>query len=526
MGLITIKKNKSHSNVGQPKVVPVESSDGVSETAVNDNLDTTNVSEASDVAPALVGDDLVDVAPPDELMHPKDELPGIVDPDDDDDADGAECDDIELTEDAAADRFVCLHGDRLRYDHESGSWYHWTGSRWKKTKTGLSFHLARLLLRKMRGGITTRMATKRAVEGVEGMVARDPLIAVTSEIWDANPHLLGTPEGTVDLKTGELLAPNPENYISRQTVVAPAPSGAKCPEFMKFLHDATGGDTGVQRLLQQYAGYCLTGLTIQQVLLFVYGPGGNGKSVLQTVIKEVLGDYAVTLAMETFVASKHQRHLTELAMLHGARFVGASETEKGLKWSEARIYQLTGGDPVTANFMRKDHFTFIPQFKLMVVGNHKPNLTSVNDAARRRFIIVPFLNKPNKPDPTLLEKLRAEFPAILRWMIEGCLDWQKNGLVIPEPVKKATEDYFKEQDTYGRWIEECCEWGLGKKAKALVLYQSYVEFCAENGEQADTNVIFADVLGKRGFEKKKSGGNFYHGITLKSLSNVNFADDM
>ena len=144
---------------------------------------------------------------------------------------------------------------------------------------------------------------------------------------------------------------------------------------MKFMHDATGGDKGVQRLLQQFGGYCLTGHTVEHVLLFVYGPGGNGKSVLQTIIKEILGDYAVTAAMETFAASKQQRHLTELAMLQGARFVGVSETEKGQKWAEARINQLTGGDAITANFMRKDHFTFHPHFKLMIVGNHKPNLS-------------------------------------------------------------------------------------------------------------------------------------------------------
>ena len=257
-------------------------------------------------------------------------------------------------------------------------------------------------------------------------------------------------------------------------------------------------------------------------MLFIYGPGGNGKSVLQTVFKEIMGDYAVTAAMETFTASKQQRHLTELAMLQGARFVGVSETEKGQKWAEARINQLTGGDPVTANYMRQDHFTFVPQFKLMIVGNHKPNLSTVNDAARRRFVIVPFMHKPDKPDLKLPEKLRAEYPAILRWMIDGCLDWQANGLVIPDVVKATTADYFEEQDLFARWIEENCDVGSNLKAPASKLYASWKAFCEESGEYAGSAKTLGQTLVERGFAKTKSSGTVYLGIALKSINTLQF----
>jgi putative DNA primase/helicase len=93
-------------------------------------------------------------------------------------------------------------------------------------------------------------------------------------------------------------------------------------------------------------------------------------------------------------------------MLDGPRFVGMSETEKGQRWSQARINQLTGGDPVSANYMRQDHFTYVPKFKLMVVGNHKPQLGTVNEAAKRRFLIVPFLHKPKNPDKALGANLK------------------------------------------------------------------------------------------------------------------------
>jgi putative DNA primase/helicase len=128
--------------------------------------------------------------------------------------------------------------------------------------------------------------------------------------------------------------------------------------------------------------------------------------------------------METFTASNSDRHPTDLAMLRGARVVTAQETEEGRRWAEARIKALTGGDPITARFMRRDFFTYTLQFKLVIVDNHKPLLRSVGDAERRRFNIVPFTHKPTVPDPELPDRLRAEWPAILRWAIDGALDWQ------------------------------------------------------------------------------------------------------
>src|SRR6478735_7420388 len=150
--------------------------------------------------------------------------------------------------------------------------------------------------------------------------------------------------------------------------------------------------------------------------------------------------------MDTFTASKTDKHSTDLAMLHGARLVTASETEEGRAWAEARIKQITGGDRVTARFMRQDNFTYIPQFKLMIIGNHKPVLHSVDEAARRRFHIVPFMIRPDTPDSELQSKLLTEAPAILQWMVDGCIDWQQHGLVQPDSVREATETYFDEQD--------------------------------------------------------------------------------
>jgi putative DNA primase/helicase len=423
---------------------------------------------------------------------------------------------VELTEDAIAEEFAQTCVDKLRFDHTRGKWFVWDGSRWRRNDTELAFDYARHLCRKYRKD-QTRMSSRKAADGVERMARSDQRLAVTSEVWDRDPLLLGTPCGTVDLKTGALQPAAKEQFITKLTSVTPAAT-SDCPLFKKFLAEATAGDEELQGFTQRWAGYNLTADTSEHALLFIYGPGGNGKGVLKNVMTDILGDYAATAGMDTFAATKHHRHLTELAMLDGARLVAVSETERGQAWSETRVNQFTGGDLVTANFMRQDSFTYRPKLKLMIIGNHKPKLTSVNDAARRRFNIVPFTHKPNEVDKKLGEKLRHEYSGILRWMIDGCLAWQKSGLGSAGTVAKTTADYFEEQDLFGRWIEEKCNCGVGLQAKAGELYGSWKAFAAENGDDAGSSTSFAARMAERDFEKKKSGTMHYVGIALKNNS--------
>jgi putative DNA primase/helicase len=202
----------------------------------------------------------------------------------------------------------------------------------------------------------------------------------------------------------------------------------ECPRWLTFLDEATGKDVELIGFLQRWCGYCLTGDIREHALVFCYGPGGNGKTVMLNTISGILGDYAKTAAMETFVASQFEHHPTDLAMLCGARLVTAAETEEGRAWAETKIKQLTGGDPISARFMRQDFFTYRPHFKLMIIGNFEPALRNVDDAARRRFNVMPFTRKPPVVDKTLEDKLHSEWSGILRWMIEGC-PWNGSALV-------------------------------------------------------------------------------------------------
>jgi putative DNA primase/helicase len=207
-------------------------------------------------------------------------------------------------------------------------------------------------------------------------------------------------------------------------------------------------------------------------------------------------------------------------MLQGARLVTAQETEEGRRWAEARIKALTGGDPITARYMRQDNFTFVPEFKLVIAGNHKPGVRSVDEALRRRLHLVPFnvTIDADKRDHNLSEKLKNEHPGILKWAIEGCLEWQnEGGLRAPNSVKTATEDYLGAEDTFQNWFDECCRAVSEDGFETLKdLYSSYKMWCEESGEYVQKKRKLQDRLEVMGFQhgtNKISSG--YHGIWIK-----------
>jgi len=207
--------------------------------------------------------------------------------------------------------------------------------------------------------------------------------------------------------------------------------------------------------------------------------------------------------METFLDSRFERHSTDLAMLKGARLVIASETKRGRAWDEQRVKALTGGDPITARFMRQDNFTYRPQFKLLLHGNHKPILRNVDDAWRRRFHIIPFTFQPARPDETLKAPLRDEYGQILQWAIDGCLDWQKNGLIVPPRVKAETAQYFLSQNIFATWIEDRCEVDRTLSATNAELFSSWKTFAEAAGEHPGSAKLLHEELVGAGFKPVK-----------------------
>ena len=428
-----------------------------------------------------------------------------------------------LTQDGIARVFARRYKDRLRFCHHTGAWYEWAGTSWQRDDTQLAFEFVREIAREFseasKPGELKELRRFTFAAGVERFSRGDRTFATRSDFWDRDPYLLGTPGGTVELRTGDLRPSSPTDGITKLTAVAPA-DVANCPQWLRFLEEATRGDQAYIRFLQQWSGYSLTGDTSEQSLCFAYGGGGNGKGVLIHTLSGIMRDYAMAAAMETFTASKYDRHPTEIASLRGARLVTASETEEGRQWAEARIKQLTGGDTMRARYMRMDEFEFVPVLKLLIIGNNKPSLSSVDDAARRRFNLLPFLHKPAAPDLNLERKLEAEWPAILRWMIDGCLDWQEHGLVRPDVVQVATAEYFAAQDTIGDWLEAKCiadQANPFRKASTAELHESWAAYARQSNEPAGTMKSFSQIIEKRGFTPVKhvptATGNRVRGFT-------------
>ena len=301
-------------------------------------------------------------------------------------------------------------------------------------------------------------------------------------------------------------------------ITAVAPNGA-CPLWRKFLNRIFAGDAELIAFVQRVAGYTLTGSTREHAMFFGFGTGANGKSVLINTISGILGDYHRTAAIETFTASKFDRHPTDLAGLRGARLVTAIETEEGRRWDEAKIKTLTGGDRIAARFMRQDFFEYVPAFKLVIAGNHKPSLRSVDESMRRRFNLLPFTVTipPEDRDRDLPEKLKAEWPGILHWMIQGCLEWQRIGLAPPQAVRDATAAYLEAEDAVGAWIEECCQCGPQAWASRSTLFAAWNRWATNAGEYVGSQHRFIQALETRGFvpERKRTGRGFA-GIELRT----------
>lgn len=267
-------------------------------------------------------------------------------------------------------------------------------------------------------------------------------------------------------------------------------------------------------------GYSLTGSTREHALFFLYGTGANGKSVFVNTLANILGDYATNAPMDTFMETRTDRHPTDMAGLRGARFVAATETEQGRRWAESKVKSLTGGDKISARFMRQDFFEFFPHFKLFVAGNHKPAIRNIDEAMKRRLHLIPFTVTipPERRDKHLQQKLLAERDGILAWAIEGCLEWQRRGrLDPPQQVLDATEEYFEAEDALGRWMDERCVREANAKSLTAELFTDWKQWADSAGEFIGSQKRFSDLLLARGIEKWRNPGGLrgFRGIGLK-----------
>ncbi len=422
-----------------------------------------------------------------------------------------------FSDDALARSFSDTHTGRLVFVPSWSRWLCWEKHRWVFDDTLAVFDRVRTLCREkatqIEGSNGKRVASAQTIAAVERLARSDPRHARRPDDFDADAWALNTPDGVVDLKTGKLRHHGDGEMLTK---VAGAIPGGDCPRWRRFLAEITKDDADLISYIQKWVGYSLTGDTREQALIFVCGPGGNGKSVLLNTVAAILGDYAKTAMADVFTANRSEQHPTHVASLLGARMVNVTETEEGHAWAESRIKSLTGGDKISARFMRGDPFEFQPQFKLWIAGNHRPVLNNPDPAMRRRLHLVPLTFVPKQPDQQLQATLRAELPGILAWAVEGCLAWQREGLVMPAIVRATVEDYFAEQDTLSAWLAKRCDVSPDATTPSRALFEDWRRYAATRGEAQRTEKWFSEGLQRHYPKKRTNAGVVFVGVLLKS----------
>lgn len=450
--------------------------------------------------------------------------------------DGPEPQNFHLTDAGNGELIAALYAERLRYDHDRGAWLLWDGTRWRPDKKGEVRSLAVEAARR-RGETALEILdldlakrTERWALGSEsGARLREALnharnlrpIGIEHAELDADPWVLGCPNGVLDLRTGTLRSAAPDDLITCATGV-PFDPQAPAPRWERFLQEICVGDAELVEALARAAGYSLTGITREQVIFMCLGDGANGKSTFLNALGAVLGDYAGHATSGCFEQPHHGETLSnDVAMLAGKRLVTVEETGENRCLYEQRVKQMTGGDPITARFLYREHFTFFATFKLWMATNYRPRIAGTDNGIWRRVREIPFrATFQGREDLDLASTLAAELPGILAWAVRGCLAWQREGLGLPSAVSQATEDYRVESDPVRRFLAECVDKTPGARLSATAFYKAYATWCHREDGVLITQTRFGRRLDQLGYPKSHTEhGTVYEGVVLTVYEN-------
>lgn len=440
-----------------------------------------------------------------------------------------------LTDLGNSERFVKIHGDDVRYVEQWGRWHIWNGAYWpadltsgivrrgKQTVRLIREEAARITTDQHAANETfkhaTRSESEAKIRAMLGLAASDSKVVATPDEFDVNPWLLNVPNGTIDLQTGEMREHRREDLLSR-SASARWDVRAQAPIWNAALDRWTDGNENLRLFLQRAVGYSITARTGQDVFFFLFGSGRNGKSQFIQAIRHVLGDYARTIRPEALMVVQGGGGIpNELAALVGVRFVSTTEVEEGTRMAESLVKQLTGKDTISVRFMRQEFFQMNPVMHLWIAGNHKPTIRGTDLAIWERVKTIPFtVTIPaEERDPDLGDKLEAEASGILRWMVDGCLMWQREGLNPPAEVNAATADYRKEMDILGEFLSDRCVVEYAASVNATALYESYTDWAKSMGEKQWPQTLFGRKLREREFlHMRTSTFRGWEGLRLKT----------
>ena len=421
--------------------------------------------------------------------------------------------------------FAWLNRSRLLYCKEWKTWLIWDGKRWGADRLGKVTKFAKEVTKDMfrialeMDSLRARMfaSTTSNKPRLKAMVdLAESELPIESCGLDADQWLLNCPNGTLNLKTGDLLEHDPNQRITKLCATA-YDQDAQAPRWEKFLSEVFPDDAAVPEFLARWFGYCLTGSVREEMFPIFVGDGANGKSTMLTAILEAIGnDYAIQANPDMLMESKKSSHPTDKTDLCGIRLAMCSESESTQTLAASTVKSLTGGDKIRARRMKENFFEFQATHKLVLATNYTPVIKDTSHGIARRLTLVKFNQRFDGPkrDNGLKEKLRQEYPGILAWMVRGCIQWQRDGLNVPESVKWATTSYLKEQDTVGRFINERCLKQSSGKVRLKDLFEASGAWCASNSESFSKDDL-TNWLRQRGYKSRTSNGTLFDGLVLK-----------
>ncbi|GMB01862.1 phage/plasmid primase, P4 family [Pelosinus sp. IPA-1] len=420
------------------------------------------------------------------------------------------------TELGSAERLLHQNAGNIRYCPEISSFLLWDGKRWEKNNDG---GIKRLIIKMVKDLHDTRnipepevqlkwaksCESRAKLESIAEIVKFLPDVPLSINEIDKEKYLINCMNGTINLKSGELMPHNKKHNISHLLpyTYKPYNVNADCRQWIKFLCEITNNDLEVMRYLWKLAGLCLSGDTTEHVLNIFYGANGrNGKGVFLEMIQRILGELQCVMPFATFEPKNAGGIPNDVARIAGKRLVIAQESNEGKRLDEAVIKSLTGGDMLTGRFLRAEYFDFFPTHKIILVTNNKPVIKETSNAIWSRIRLIPFeVSFAGREDKKLREKLESELPEILAWMVAGFAEWQSEGLQPPQSIKDACNEYRSEEDVVQTFIDENCYINENCQVGAKELYQTFIKWCEVNGEKPIGKKIFNNRIRGRGFNE-------------------------
>jgi len=472
----------------------------------------------------------------------------------------------------AAHLFIKLYKGRFVFDHTDGVWYEFKGHFWqaedkgrpikecdkiqqafdrvkaeldgdvvligqkiKQTTDATEQENLKSQLAKVKGPLKAVSASIKSLNAlafrkavIEFSAQGDNSLGISGDKWDLKPNKLPCPNGVAELKTGQLRPGKPEDYLKSVCPTEYNPE-APCPQFEQALIDMFNGNLALFGFMQRVAGMALVGANIEHVLMVLYGMGRNGKDVLMQTFAHVLGaSLAGAVQSELLLDQGRMRSSSgpsaDIMRLRGLRLAWASETNEGRRMDAGKIKLLTGGGDLVgrAPYARRE-VSFPQSFSLFLLTNSKPHASADDFALWKRIKLVPFevqfVDNPTGPnekqrDKNLSEKLKAEAPGILAWMVRGCLEWQEIGLDPPAIVEQATNQYRDEEDLLLQFIQDACITGPECQAGASELYAHYKTWMQDNGLKPMSGQKFGRKIGERFHKEVGRSGRHYTGIGI------------